>query len=164
MAATFLLCATACGRSGGLYDSFVASHDAIHPGMSMQQVLESGLADYLIKSDGKNIAGATPAGKTPAAPRCDRHVVDIHAGGGAFTVRVYCDGNARADAQLAEPGLFPTKADLLAGLAAYETWLRSMSFRVESPALQVGGVYDSYEFSLDESGKVTSVASIKKSS
>jgi hypothetical protein len=42
--------------------------------------------------------------------------------------------------------------------------MTSLRFRVESPALQVGGVYDSYEFVIDENGKVRSVSAIKSAS
>ena len=33
-----------------------------------------------------------------------------------------------------------------------------MSFRVESPPLKIGGVYDSYSFTTDETGKISTVA------
>jgi hypothetical protein len=84
--------------------------------MSIKQVLEAGLADYLVRSDGKNVAGAT------------------------------------------------TKGELIEGLDRYASWMTSLRFRVESPALQVGGVYDSYEFVIDENGKVRSVSAIKSAS
>ena len=35
-----------------------------------------------------------------------------------------------------------------------------MSFRVESPPLEIGGVYDSYSFSTDQTGNVATVSSI----
>ena len=83
-----LFLTASCGRSSSHYDAFVASHTEIRPGMSLKQVFESGLAEYLIRSDGKNTAGATPPEKIPISSECTRHVVDIHSGGGAFSVRV----------------------------------------------------------------------------
>jgi hypothetical protein len=163
-----LACLTAfsvsCGRSSGTYASFVASHDAIRPDMSMKQVLEAGLAEYLIQSDGKNIAGATLPEKTPASSDCTRHVVDLHSAAGGFSLRVYCNMNAPSNRQLVAPGVFATKRELLEGLERYASWMTSLRFRVESPALRIGGVYDSYEFVIDENGKVRSVSPIKSGS
>ena len=61
LAALLVLSTGSCamGRDSSDYSSFLASHDAIRPGMSMQQVFEAGLADYLIKLGGKNVAGST---------------------------------------------------------------------------------------------------------
>ena len=129
--------------------------------MSLKQVFQSGLAEYLIRSDGKNTAGATLPEKVPVSSECTRHVVDIHSSGGAFSVRVYCNMNGPSDRQLVAPRVFSTKGDFLDGLDQYGQWMRSLRFRVESPALKVGGVYDSYEFVIDEAGKVTSVSVIK---
>jgi hypothetical protein len=129
--------------------------------MSLKQVFESGLAEYLIRSDGKNTAGATLPEKIPISSDCTRHVVDIHSGGGAFSVRIYCNMNGPSDRQLIAPHVFSTKRDFLNGLEQYGQWMRSLRFRVESPALKIGGVYDSYEFVIDEAGKVSSVSDIK---
>ncbi len=163
-----LACLTAisvsCGRSSGTYASFVASHDAIRPDMSMKQVLEAGLAEYLIQSDGKNVAGATLPEKTPASSDCARHVVDLHAGAGGFSLRVYCDMNAPSNRQLVAPGVFASKRELLEGLERYASWMTSLRFRVESPPLKIGGVHDSYEFVTDENGKVRSVSPIMSGS
>ena len=38
-----------------------------------------------------------------------------------------------------------------------------MSFRIESPSLKIGGVFDSYNFSTDENGKIMTVSAIRKS-
>jgi len=165
LVALLLFAAGSCvmGRNSGGYRSFAASHDAIQPGMSIRQVLEAGLADYLIESGGKNVPGATVPQKEPVSTECRRHVVDVHYGAG-FSVSVYCNMNGPSDKQLVPPGLFPTKHDFLDGLDAYSSWLKSMTFRVESPPLHIGGVYDSYNFSIDESGRVTNVSAIRKSS
>jgi hypothetical protein len=45
----------------------------------------------------------------------------------------------------------------------YSSWAHSMSFRIESPSLKIGGVYDSYNFSTDESGKIATGSAIWKS-
>jgi hypothetical protein len=129
--------------------------------MSLTQVFESGLAEYLIRSDGKNTTGATLPEKVPVSRECTRHVVDIHSGGGAFSVRVYCNMNGPSDRQLVAPRVFSTKDEFLNGLEQYGQWTRFLRFRVESPALKIGGVYDSYEFVIDEAGKVSSVSVIK---
>jgi hypothetical protein len=169
-AALVALSIASCGgRDSGEYLSFVASHDAIRPGMSIRQVFEAGLADYLMQLGGKNVPGASVAGKEPVSADCRRHVFDVHYGSGdlktpgGFLVRVYCNRNGPADKQVTAPGSFATKSELLQGLAGYSSWAKSMSFRVESPALKVGGVYDHYTFSTDESGKIATVSTIEKS-
>ena len=170
LVALLIVASAACGRNSGDYRSFVASHDAIRPGMSFRQVFDAGLADYLIELGGQSVPGATLPENEPVSTDCRRHVVDVHYGSGdlttrgAFSVRVYCNMNDPSNMQLVPPGLFPTKRDLLDGLDTYSSWVKSMSFRVESPALQIGGVHDSYSFSIDETGKVTTVSSIWKAS
>jgi hypothetical protein len=158
------------GRESSDYRSFVASHDAIRPGMSIRQVFEAGLADYLISLGGKNIPGATVPEKAPVSAECRRHVFDVHYGNGnlrtpgGFSVRVYCNMNGPADRQVTPQGSFHTKLDFLQGLETYSSWAKSMTFRVESPPLKIGGVYDNYNFSTDESGKIATVSLINKSS
>ena len=168
-AAVILSIASCGGRDSSEYLSFVASHDALRPGMSIRQVFEAGLADYLMQLGGKNVPGSTVAGKEPVSADCRRHVFDVHYGSGdlktagGFSVRVYCNRNSPADKQVTPQGSFVTKSDFLQGLDGYSSWARSMSFRVESPALKVGGVYDHYTFSTDESGKIATVSLIEKS-
>jgi hypothetical protein len=170
---TLVVLATAScgmGRTSRTYAAFVNSHDAIRTRMSLREVFESGLADYLVRLGGKNVPGATAANKQPISPECRRYVVDIHHGPGdattrgGFSVKVYCDMNAPGNRQPVAPGVFATKRDLLDGLDHYAPWTKSMVFRVESPALQIGGVYDSYEFSMDGSARVATVSPIRKSS
>lgn len=156
-------------RNGSDYKAFVASHDAIRPGMSVRQVFEAGVADYMVAVGSKNVPGATVSAKEPVSPECRRHVVDVgHAydratSRGGFTISVYCNMNGPSDRQLVPRRALSTKLDLLQALEAYSPWVGSMSFRVESPPLQIGGVYDSYEFSTDENGKIAKVSSIVKS-
>jgi hypothetical protein len=160
------------GRNSSDYQSFVASHDAIRPGMSIRQVFEAGLADYMIKLGGTNVPGSTVPEKQPASAECRRHVFDVHYGNGdpmrrvpgGFSVRVFCNMNGPADRQVTPERSFQTKRDLLQGLETYASWAKSMSFRVESPPLRIGGVYDSYSFSTDEAGNIATVSSINKSS
>jgi hypothetical protein len=160
------------GRDSSNYLSFVASRDAIRPGMSIREVFEAGLADYLIKLESKGVPGSTVPEKQPVSAECRRHVFEVHYGSGSgdlrtpggFHVRVYCNMNGPSDRQVTPQGSFQTKRDLLQGLETYASWAKSMSFRVESPPLKIGGVYDSYSFSTDESGKIATVSSIDKSS
>jgi len=137
--------------------------------MSIRQVFEAGLADYLIKLGSKNVPGSTVTEKEPVSAECRRHVFDVHYGSGdlrtpgGFSVRVYCNMNGPADRQVTPQGSFHTKSDFLPGLETYSSWGNSMSFRVESPPLKIGGVYDSYKFSTDERGKIATVSLINKS-
>lgn len=103
--------------------------------------------------------GSTVSEKEPVSVDCRRHVLEVHYGTG-FGIRVYCDMNGPSDRQVTPERAFQTKADLLRGLDAYSSWAKSMRFRVESPPLQIGGVYDSYDFSTDEGGKVSTVSPI----
>ena len=156
------------GRDSSGYRSFIASHDAIRPGMSIRQVFEAGLADYLIKAGSKNVPGSTVPDKQPVSADCRRHVFDVHYGGGdpmrkapgGFSVRVYCDMNGPSDRQVAPQGAFQTAREFLDGLEAFSVWTKNMSFRVESPPLEIGGVYDSYSFTTDQAGLVATVSPI----
>lgn len=160
------------GRNGSDYLSFVASHDAIRPGMTMRQAFEAGLADYLVAVGGKNVPGATVPENEPVSADCRRHVFDVHYGSGdarlgapgGFSVRVYCNMNGPSDRQVTPPGAFAAKGDLLQGLETYSSWTKSMRFRVESPPLKIGGVYDSYTFATNESGTIATVSPIHTSS
>jgi hypothetical protein len=174
LVALLVLSAGSCamGRNSGDYLSFVTSHDAIRPGMSMRQVFEGGLADYLIKLGSKNVPGSTVPEKQPVSAECRRHVFDVHYGSGdpmrrvpgGFSVRVYCNMNGPSDRQVTPQGSFQTTQSLLQGLETYSSWAKSMSFRVESPPLKIGGVFDSYSFSTDETGNIATVSPINKSS
>jgi hypothetical protein len=168
LVALLLLPTGSCGsRDSGDYLSFLASHDSIRPGMSIRQVFEAGLIDYMIKAGGKNVPGSTLPEKQPVSAECRRHVFEAHYGSGdpgSYYIRVYCNMNGPSDRQVTPQGLFQSRTDFLRGLETSSSWARSMSFRVESPPLKIGGVYDSYNFSTDESGKVASVSSINKSS
>ena len=171
LVALLVLSTGSCGgRNSSDYLSFVASHDSIRPGMSIRQVFEAGLVDYMIKAGGKNVPGSTVPEKQPVSAECRRHVFEVHYGSGdlkapgGYYVRVYCNMNGPSDRQVTPQGSFQSKSDLLRGLETYSSWAKSMSFRVESPPLKIGGVYDSYNFSTDESGKIVTVSSINKSS
>jgi hypothetical protein len=163
-------CAT--GRDSRDYLAFVTSHDAIRPGMSIRQVFEAGLADYLVQLGSKNVPGSTEPERQPASAECRRHVFDVHYGSGdpirrmpgGFSVRVYCNMNGPSDRQVVPQGSFQTTRGLLDGLETYSSWVKHMSFRVESPPLKMTGVYDSYSFSTDQAGNVASVSSINQSS
>ncbi len=171
LVALLMLSTSSCGgRNSSDYRSFVASHDSIRLGMSIRQVFEAGLVDYMIKVGGKNIPGSTVPEKQPVNAECRRHVFDVHYGSGdlrapgGYYVRVYCNMNGPSDRHVTPQGSFQSKRDLLRGLETYSSWAKSMSFRVESPPLKIGGVYDSYSFSTDENGKIVTVSPINKSS
>ena len=157
------------GRDSSDYRSFVASHDAIRPGMTIRQAFEAHLVDYLFTRGG-NMSGSTVPAKEPVSSECRRHVFDVHYGSGdlstsaGFSVRVYCNMNGPSDRQVAPQGLFHTKGGFLEGLETYSSWTHSMSFRIESPSLKIGGVFDSYNFSTDDTGKIATVSAIWKSS
>ena len=126
LAALLVLSTASCamGRNSSDYLLFVASHDAIRPGMSIRQVFEAGLADYLIKAGGKNVPGSTVPEKQPASAECRRHVFDVHYGSGdpmrrvpgGFSVRVYCNMNGPSDRQVMPQGSFQTTPEFLQGL------------------------------------------------
>lgn len=171
LVAPLVLSTGSCGgRNSSDYLSFVASHDSIGPGMSIRQVFEAGLVDYMIKAGGKNVPGSTVPEKQPVSAECRRHVFEVHYGSGdlrtpgGYDIRVYCNMNGPSDRQVTPQGAFQSKGDFLRGLETYSSWAKSMSFRVESPALKIGGVYDSYNFATDESAKIVTVSSINKSS
>jgi hypothetical protein len=56
---------------------------------------------------------------------------------------------------------FDSKEDLLKALSTtYRSWAKSMKFRVESPPKFVDGVYDYYEVTINQHGRVSSVSPI----
>ena len=56
---------------------------------------------------------------------------------------------------------FDNKEDFLEALSTiYRSWAKSMKFKVASPPKFVGGVYDHYEFTINQHGKVSSVSPI----
>ncbi len=162
-----LAVAWAAGCSGSRdHQAFVESHDAIHPSMTMSEVFDAALADYLARMETKTVAGATRPDAQPASSDCRRHVLQIMhrlevPGSGTFTVRVYCETNDPAARQVTPERSFKSKRELLEGLdEVSRSWAQSMSFRVESPPKQAFGVYDSYEFTTDRDGRVAAVSPV----
>jgi hypothetical protein len=160
----FVFCSTGCDNSSK-YKAFIQSHDAIHPGMSISEAFEAGLADYLILMGNKNVAGGTLQKRQPAGETCRRYIFDISyynsSPPGKFSVRVFCNMNEPTAAQVIPPKSFTGKQEFLNALDSdYATWAPSMSFRVESPPKRFFGVYDHYEIRTDAKGKVTSVSPI----
>jgi hypothetical protein len=156
-------CGPSCGRHFGAYSAFVASHNEIRPGMSLREVYEAGLADFMMTGQGANITGRTTVNAEPPTPECVTVMIDIHYGpsdGGGFSVVVLCATNRTPPREVAPIRYFHTKRDFLQGLDAQSSWVKSMQFYVQSPALQIGGAYDSYSFSVDEHGKVATVSAI----
>ena len=145
--------------------AFQKSHDSIRVGMSLREVFDSGLADYLMRLGNKNVPGGTLMEKQPVSSDCKRHVLDIHYFGSvppaAFWVRVYCNMNGPSDKQVIPAQSFRTKKEFLKALdEIYAPWAKSMEFSVESPPKRLFGVYDHYNFTTDETGRVSSVSEI----
>jgi hypothetical protein len=106
--------------------------------MSLRQVFESGLADYMIRMKNKNVPGGTLSAKQPVSNTCKRHVLDISyfdsTFSSAFWVRVYCGMNEPSAPQAIPERSFKNKEDFLQALdTEYASFARSMEFRVESP-------------------------------
>jgi len=163
----FVMCFAGCSKSSK-HKAFIRSHDAIHPGMSIRQAFESGLADYLILMKNKNVPGGTLPGKQPVSSTCNRHVLEIayfaSSLSGVFWVRVYCGVNEPSAPQVIPERSFKNKKEFLSALDSdYATWAKSMSFRVVSPPKELFGVYDNYEIITDAEGKVASVSPINVS-
>jgi hypothetical protein len=163
-----MLFSAGCLRSDE-YGVFVESRAAINPGMTLREVFAAGLADYLVLLGNKNVPGATTSGVRPVSADCRQHVLDIHYfeslpwQAGSFHVWLYCDMNSSSAKQLIPRRLFKGKQDLLQALdETYSVWAKHMTFRVESPPLSFGGVYDHYEFTIDLDGRVVSVSPIVK--
>ena len=150
----------------GGYVAFTRSHDRIHTGMTIRDVFQQGLADYLALMKNKNVPGATLPEKQPISDTCKRHVLDISyfkvaPSAGAFWTRVYCNQNTPSALQLIPERSFETEEAFFAALdKTYSSWAKSMRFRVQSPPKRIAGVYDYYEFTTDETGKVVNVSTI----
>lgn len=150
----------------GTYQTFENSHESIRTGMSLRQVFESGLADYLIRMKNKNIPGGTLPVKQPVSNACKKHVLDISyfdsSISGVFWVRVYCGMNEPSAPQVIPERSFKNKEEFLQALdTTYASFARSMEFRVESPPKKMFGVYDHYTFTTDDSGKVAAISPVK---
>lgn len=156
---TFLL------SCNGNYQTFEKSHNSIRTGMSLRQVFESGLADYLMRMKNKNVPGGTLSQKQPVSSTCKRHVLDISyfdsSLSGVFSVHVYCGMNEPSAPHVIPPRSFRNKEEFLQALdTVYTSYARSMTFSVESPPKKLLGVYDRYTFTTDETGKVSAVSPV----
>ncbi len=148
------------------YRAFRKSHDSIQPQMTFSEVFEQSLADYLILLKAKNIPGETLSENQPVSKDCERYVLDIRysrvtPNPGAFHVFVFCNRNLPTSKQMVPKQSYANKNDFLKSLSTtYSSWSKSMKFRVESPPKFIGGVYDNYEFTIDQYGRVSSVSPI----
>ena len=148
------------------YRVFRESHGTIQPQMTFKEVFEHGLADYLIIMKVKNIPGVTLVENRPVSEGCTWHVFDISyqlvmPDAGVFSIRIYCNHNLPSSEQVLPEQFFNSKNAFLNALATtYKPWIRSMRFRIESPPKFIGGVYDYYEFTIDQNGRVSSVSAI----
>ena len=167
--AAALACLAAAGILGcseRSYQSFVASHDTIRPGMTIGEVFDSGLADYMVGMGVKNAPGAMRPEKEPASAACKRHVLDISyssvlPASAVFRVRLYCNMNESSASQVIPAGSFKNKQEFLQALdSVYASWASNMEFRVESPPLEAFGSYDHYLFTTDQQGRVAAVSPV----
>lgn len=161
-----LIVSSAPACSGKDYQAFLKSHELVHPNMTMREVFHAGLANYLSRMGVKSIPGVTLPEKQPASPDCPRHVLDISHfesfpwSSGRFWIRVYCGTNEPTAKELVPTRSFTSKEEFLGALDTYDTWARSMTFLVQSPPLQLWGVYDYYEFTTDDRGRIQKVSPI----
>ena len=65
-----------------------SSHAAIRPGISFEQALEAGLADY-IAEDGRSVTGGTAPAMRPVRDSCNSDVLEMQHRGDVFSVRVF---------------------------------------------------------------------------
>ncbi len=148
------------------YRAFRKSHDSIQLQMTFSEVFVQSLADYLILLKTKNITGQTLSENQPVNKDCERYVLDIRyshvtPNPGAFHVFIFCNSNLPTSIQIVQKQSYANKNDFLKALnTTYSSWSKSMQFRVESPPKFIGGVYDNYEFTIDQYGRVSSVSPI----
>lgn len=161
-----LVAAGILGCSQRSYQLFMASHDAIRPGMTIGEAFDAGLADYMVDMGVKNIPGVTRPEKGPASAACNRHVLDIFYTAvfpdpALFKIRLYCNINAPSALQVIPENSFKTKQEFLQALdSMYASWAKHMEFRVESPPQEAFGIYDHYLFTTDQQGRVATVSPI----
>lgn len=164
-ASLMVLVVSGCTFTEG-YRAFRESHDSIQLQMTLSDVFEKSLADYLILLKTKNIPGKTLSENHPVSKDCERYVLDIRYSHvtpdpGAFHVFVFCNRNLPTSNQMVPNQSYDNKYDFLKALSTtYSSWSKSMRFRVESPPKFIGGVYDNYEFTIDQYGRVSSVSPI----
>jgi hypothetical protein len=136
-----VISAPAC--SGKDYQAFLKSHESVHPNMTMREVFDAGLANYLSRMGVKSVPGVTLPERQPASPDCARHVLDISHfesfpwSSGRFWIRVYCGTNEPTAKELVPTRSFTRKEEFLGALDTYDSWVRSMNFLVQSPPLQL---------------------------
>lgn len=148
------------GCSDGDRQSFQDSHDRLREGMSLGEVFDAGLADYLARSGVKNAPGATLPAHQPVSAACARYVLDI-AYSGTFIVRVYCNRNEPSALQIVPEHVYADKRQLVAALdAVYAPFARNMTFRIESPPKRAFGVYDDYSITTDADGRVAAISPV----
>ncbi len=164
-ASLMVLIVSGCTFTEG-YRAFRKSHDSIQLQMTFSEVFVQSLADYLILLKTKNITGQTLSENQPVSKDCERYVLDIRyshvtPNPGAFHVFIFCNSNLPTSIQIVQKQSYANKNDFLKALnTTYSSWSKSMQFRVESPPKFIGGVYDNYEFTIDQYGRVSSVSPI----
>lgn len=164
LGAALAVAVTLLGCARGEREAFERSHDAVKIGMTVAQMFDAGLADYLSISGVKNAPGATVPERQPVSAECRRHVLDVSFSG-RFIMRLYCDRNDPGAPELVPGRIFSDKRQLIDALGSvYASYAANMEFRVESPPKFMFGVYDYYLVSLGPEGRVVSISPVITSS
>lgn len=160
--AALLVHAVACIPTfSSSHQAFLRSHAGIRKGMTVRQVFEAGLADYLMRVN-NNVPGSTVPKRQPVSDTCGRHLVDIihDKTGDLFRIQVFCDSNGPSAPQVVPARSFRGKQEFLRALDTdYSSWTRSMNFRVEA-AHGLFGPFRQYEFTTDPDGRVILVSPV----
>ena len=157
------IAAALLGCSRGEREAFERSRDAMKTGMTVAEMFDAGLADYLSLSGVKNAPGVTLPEREPASADCRRHVLDVSFSG-RFTVRLYCDRNEPRAPELVPEGVFADKRQLIDALGSiYAFYASDMEFRVESPPKSLFGIFDYYLVRTGPDGRVVSISPVMTS-
>jgi hypothetical protein len=163
LGAALAVAVTLLGCSRGEREAFERSHDAVKTGMSVAEMFDAGLADYLSVSGVKNAPGATLPERQPVSADCRRHVLDVSFSRG-FIVRLHCDRNEPGASELVPERVFADKRQLIDALGSvYASYAADMEFRVESPPRSLFGIFDHYLVRTGPEGRVVSVSPVMPS-
>lgn len=141
-------------------EAFNDSKHGVRIGMTLGEVLDSGVADYLISAGPKNVAGATVTKHQPVSENCRRHVLDISYSS-RFSVRVYCGQNEPSARIVMPERLYTNKQQLVRALDdIYGPVARNMEFRIESPPRHIFGVFEYFLVRTGPDGRVSYVSEL----
>lgn len=151
------------GCSRGEREAFERSHDAMRIGMTVAEMFDAGLADYLSLSGVKNAPGVTLPERQPVSVDCRQHVLDVLFSS-RFIVRLYCDRNEPGAPELVPERVFADKRQLIDALGSvYVSYAANMEFRVESPPKSLFGIFDYYLVRTGPEGRVVSISPVVSS-